>query len=101
MPDLDACIRGCIYEGLEVEIVLKRDQPTGKLTRGIVERVLTNKRKHPRGIKVKLRADSVSQDQLHEDIRKGRREIVDTDLIGRCVHLYENFDDPDLRPIEY
>ena len=38
---------------------------------------------------------------LTEEKRKGRREIVDTDLIGRCVHLYENFDDPDLRPIEY
>ncbi len=40
--------------GAEVLVVLKRDQRTGKLTRGTVKDVLTNSRRHPRGIKVRL-----------------------------------------------
>ena len=35
-------------------IVLKKDQSTGKLTRGIVKDVLTSSPKHPHGIKVRL-----------------------------------------------
>jgi uncharacterized repeat protein (TIGR03833 family) len=34
--------------------VLKKDQPTGKLTRGIVKDLLTNSATHPHGIKVRL-----------------------------------------------
>ena len=37
-----------------VDIVLKKDQPTGKLTRGRVGRILTNSPYHWRGIKVML-----------------------------------------------
>jgi len=40
--------------GLEVEIVLKADQRTGTLTRGIVAEILTNSDFHPHGIKVRL-----------------------------------------------
>lgn len=40
--------------GLEVDIVLKQDQRTGKLTRGIVKDLLTNSPTHPHGIKVRL-----------------------------------------------
>ena len=47
-------IRSNIKEGLEVGIVLKQDQRTGKLTRGIVKRILTNSSTHPHGIKVQL-----------------------------------------------
>lgn len=43
-----------IHPGLEVEIVLKEDQRTGKLTRGIVQDILTNSPSHPHGIKVRL-----------------------------------------------
>ena len=46
--------RACIHAGQAVDIVLKADQPTGKLTRGIVKDILTNSRTHPRGIKVRL-----------------------------------------------
>jgi len=46
--------RGDIRPGLEVDIVLKKDQPTGKLTRGIVQDILTSSSYHPRGIKVRL-----------------------------------------------
>ena len=43
-----------IYAGATVDIVLKADQRTGKLTRGIVKDLLTNSQVHPRGIKVRL-----------------------------------------------
>ncbi|KGP82286.1 MULTISPECIES: YwbE family protein [unclassified Paenibacillus] len=43
-----------IKPGLEVDIVLKQDQPTGKLTRGIVKDLLTKSPTHPHGIKVRL-----------------------------------------------
>ena len=41
-----------ITPGTSVAIVLKADQRTGKLTRGIVKDILTNSSVHPRGIKV-------------------------------------------------
>ena len=43
-----------IIPGLEVSIVLKQDQRTGKLTRGIVKDILTKSPTHPHGIKVRL-----------------------------------------------
>ncbi|HTK76798.1 MAG TPA: YwbE family protein [Gemmataceae bacterium] len=46
--------RADIKPGLEVEIVLKQDQRTGKLTRGIVQDILTSSPTHPHGIKVRL-----------------------------------------------
>lgn len=46
--------RSSIRKGLEVDIVLKADQRSGKLTRGIVKDILTNSSFHPRGIKVRL-----------------------------------------------
>lgn len=46
--------RSEIRAGLQVDIVLKKDQPTGKLTRGIIKDILTNSPRHPHGIKVRL-----------------------------------------------
>ncbi|UTE78060.1 MULTISPECIES: YwbE family protein [Rossellomorea] len=46
--------RSNIKPGLEVDIVLKKDQRTDKLTRGIVKDILTNSPNHPHGIKVRL-----------------------------------------------
>ncbi len=43
-----------IYAGLTVDIVLKKDQGTGKRTRGVVKDILTKSPAHPRGIKVRL-----------------------------------------------
>jgi len=40
--------------GAEVEIVLKKDQKSGILTKGIVKDILTNSQIHPHGIKVRL-----------------------------------------------
>lgn len=47
-------IRSNIKPGINVGIVLKQDQRTGKITRGIVKRILTNSSTHPYGIKVQL-----------------------------------------------
>ena len=56
-----------IYPGLEVDIILKKYQRSGKLTRGIVKDLLTSSSFHSRGIKVRL-----------EDGQVGRvAEIVD------------------------
>lgn len=49
--------------GLEVDIVLKCNQRTGKLTRGIVAQILTNSLIHPHGIKVKLEDGQVGRIQ--------------------------------------
>ena len=43
-----------IKTGALVDIVLKKDQRTGKLTRGHVKRILTSSQFHPHGIKVML-----------------------------------------------
>ena len=46
--------REYIYTGLEVDIELKKDQGSGKLTRGRVHKILTRSGYHPHGIKVRL-----------------------------------------------
>lgn len=43
-----------VLPGIAVDIVLKKDQKTGKLTRGIVKDILTKSGTHPHGIKVRL-----------------------------------------------
>ena len=43
-----------ISPGLKVAIVLKKDQRTGYLTEGIVDKLLTKSQSHPHGIKVRL-----------------------------------------------
>ena len=46
--------RAQLEPGLRVRIVLKQDQPTGKLTDGIIKDILTSSPAHPHGIKVRL-----------------------------------------------
>lgn len=66
--------RDDIYPGLEVDIVLKKDQRThpsheategaaGELTRGIVQDILTSAPFHSRGIKVRLQSGAVGRVQ--------------------------------------
>lgn len=59
--------RAAIRPGMTVDIVLKKDQPTGKLTRGIVQRILTNSPHHHRGIKVMLSDEKVGRVQFLVD----------------------------------
>ncbi len=55
--------RDDIEVGLKVKIVLKKDQRTGKLTIGVVKKLLTNSKYHPRGIKVMLEDGQVGRVQ--------------------------------------
>jgi uncharacterized repeat protein (TIGR03833 family) len=52
-----------IRPGLQVDVVLKKDQRTGKRTRGIVKDILTNSSYHPHGIKVRLESGEVGRVQ--------------------------------------
>lgn len=52
-----------ISPGITVDIVLKADQRTGKLTRGVVKDILTNLGTHPHGIKVRLTDGQVGRVQ--------------------------------------
>jgi len=47
--------------GLQVSIVLKQDQRSGKLTEGIVKDILTKSPTHPHGIKVRLESGAVGR----------------------------------------
>ncbi len=50
-----------IRPGLTVDIVLKQDQRSGRLTRGTVKDVLTKSSYHPHGIKVRLETGEVGR----------------------------------------
>jgi uncharacterized repeat protein (TIGR03833 family) len=68
---MDGRERKNVKPGLEVEIVLKQDQRSGRLTRGVVKELLTRSAHHPHGIKVRL-----------EDGQVGRvKKIVGPDTI--------------------
>ena len=53
--------RSQLRPGLRVRIVLKQDQPTGKLTEGILKDILTSSASHPHGIKVRLMGGQVGR----------------------------------------
>ncbi len=64
---MDGTKRENIKIGAKVNIVLKKDQRTGKLTQGFVKNLLTKSPRHTHGIKVRL-----------EDGQVGRvKEILD------------------------
>jgi uncharacterized repeat protein (TIGR03833 family) len=50
-----------IKPGLQVSIVLKQDQRSGKLTKGIVKDILTKSLAHPHGIKVRLESGQIGR----------------------------------------
>jgi uncharacterized repeat protein (TIGR03833 family) len=58
---MDGTRRQDLRPGLDVEIVLKQDQATGKRTRGIVREILTPSPTHPHGIKVRLTSGAVGR----------------------------------------
>ncbi len=64
-----------IKEGIGVGIVLKQDQRSGKITQGIVKRILTNASFHPHGIKVELKDGQVGR--VKEIHQKNCRIILD------------------------
>ena len=58
---MDGRNRSDIKPGIEVSIVLKKDQRSGKLTEGTVKDILTNSSFHPHGIKVRLESGDVGR----------------------------------------
>ena len=52
--EMDGTKRSNISIGCAVKVVQKQDQRTGRLTEGVVMRILTNSPEHPHGIKVML-----------------------------------------------
>ncbi len=56
--------RSDIKTGMQVKIVMKEDQRTGKLTEGIVKDILTKSPRHPHGIKVRLETGEVGRVKL-------------------------------------
>ena len=50
-----------ITPGMQVLIVMKKDQRSGKLTEGIVKEILTKSPTHPHGIKVRLESGEVGR----------------------------------------
>ena len=56
-------LRSQIQPGVTVNIVQKQDQSTGRLTRGVVEALLTRSPSHPHGIKVRLTGGQVGRVQ--------------------------------------
>ncbi|MDY6801107.1 MAG: YwbE family protein [Bacteroidota bacterium] len=58
---MNGTMRNSIKPGMEVSIVLKKDQKTGKLTQGVVQDILTNSAMHPHGIKVRLTTGDVGR----------------------------------------
>jgi uncharacterized repeat protein (TIGR03833 family) len=58
---MDGRKRDNIKPGISVNIVLKKDQRSGQLTKGIVKDILTNSKNHPHGIKVRLEDGQVGR----------------------------------------
>jgi uncharacterized repeat protein (TIGR03833 family) len=51
---MDGKKRADIKPGMRVRVVQKQDQPSGRLTEGVISSILTNSPTHPHGIKVRL-----------------------------------------------
>lgn len=60
---MNGTFRADIRPGIEVEVVKKEDQRTGRMTRGIVRAILTSSPTHPHGIKVRLESGEVGRVQ--------------------------------------
>lgn len=58
---MDGTKRQDIKIGAKVRVVEKQNQRTGKLTDGIVMKILTNSPTHPHGIKVMLESGIVGR----------------------------------------
>ena len=67
---MDGSERKNVRPGLMVDIVMKQDQRTERLTRGVVKDVLTKSAYHPHGIKVRLETGEVGRvkEVVYEEI---------------------------------
>ena len=58
---MDGTLRKNVKKGSHVNIVLKKDQRSGKMTEGVVKDILTSSPTHSRGIKVRLEDGQVGR----------------------------------------
>jgi uncharacterized repeat protein (TIGR03833 family) len=58
---MDGTRRDTLRNGIQVAIVLKQDQRSGKRTIGIVKDILTKSATHPHGIKVRLESGAIGR----------------------------------------
>ncbi|MGL1861023.1 MAG: YwbE family protein [Pseudodesulfovibrio sp.] len=58
---MDGRTRKDLKPGQRVNIVLKKDQRTGKLTEGVIQNLLTKSPSHTHGIKVRLEDGQVGR----------------------------------------
>lgn len=58
---MNGTIRENIKQGTKVRVVQKQDQRSGKLTEGVVQKILTNSTNHPHGIKVMLESGIIGR----------------------------------------
>ncbi len=58
---MDGKKRSDVKPGIQVNIILKQDQRSGKKTQGVVKDLLTNSATHPHGIKVRLEDGQVGR----------------------------------------
>ena len=61
MTHMDGTKREQIHPGSQVYIVLKKDQRSGTLTKGIVKDILTKSPVHHHGIKVRLEGGEIGR----------------------------------------
>jgi uncharacterized repeat protein (TIGR03833 family) len=80
LHQMAAMNRRDIRPGIEVDIILKKDQRTGKLTRGIVKDILTKSTDHPHGIKVRLSDGQVGR------VKKVLTDPGSVSTIRQCTH---------------
>jgi len=71
MANKDGRIRKNITLGATVQVVLKMDQTSNKLTKGEVEDILTSTAKHPHGIKVRLKSGQIGRVRKILSAKKG------------------------------
>ncbi len=58
---MDGKKRSDVKPGIQVNVILKQDQRSGKKTQGVVKDLLTNSATHPHGIKVRLEDGQVGR----------------------------------------
>lgn len=90
---MDGKNRKDIYAGITVDIVLKKDQRTGKRTRGVVKDILTKSPTHPRGIKVRLMDGQIGRVQPVYGLKGGLQmnQLKDTRWRQRFINFEKSF----------
>jgi uncharacterized repeat protein (TIGR03833 family) len=90
--------RDALRVGLAVDIIQKKDQHSGRLTRGRVKEILTASSTHPHGIKVRLEdggvgrvagiidteADGKKTEQTDKNIRYSRQPVHHVNPPEKC-----------------